>query len=70
VFSGPGRPSHLARHYYLSCAALRRIAAHGSATFAMRIPVPARAGHAKLDWQLQATDVATAVIVTIRGRSR
>jgi hypothetical protein len=70
VFSGPGRPLYLARHYYLNCAAIRRIAAHGSVTFAMRIPVPARAGQAKLDWQLQGTDVATAVVVTIRGRSR
>jgi hypothetical protein len=59
VFSGPGRPLYLARHYYLNCAAIRRIAAHGSATFAMRIRVPAGAGHAKLDWQLQGTDVAT-----------
>jgi uncharacterized protein DUF4232 len=69
VSSGPGKSQYLARHYYLNCAALRRIAAHGSAIFAMRIPVPA-AGQAKLDWQLQDTDVATAVVVTIRGRSR
>lgn len=70
VFSGPGKLLYLARHYYLNCAAIRRIPAHGSVTFAMRIPVPAGAGQAKLDWQLQGTDVATAVIVTIRGRSR
>jgi hypothetical protein len=36
----------------------------------MRIPVPAGAGQAKLDWQLQDTNVATATVVTIRGRSR
>jgi hypothetical protein len=36
----------------------------------MRIPVPAGAGQAKLGWQLQAADVATAVVVTIRTRSR
>jgi hypothetical protein len=70
VFSGPGRPLYLARHYYLNCAAIRRIAAHRSATFAMRIPVPAGAGQAKLDWQLQGTDVAAAVVVTIHGGSR
>jgi hypothetical protein len=70
VFSGPGRALYLTRHYYLNCAAVRRIAAHGSVTFAMRIPVPAGAGQAKLDWQLQATNVATATVVTIRGRSR
>jgi hypothetical protein len=70
VFSGPGRLLSVARHYYLNCAAIRQITAHRSATFAMRIPVPAGAGQAKLDWQLQATDVATAVVVTIRGRSR
>ena len=68
VFSGPDRP--LARHYYLNCAAVRRIAAYGSVTCAMRIPVPAGAGQGKLDWQLQATNVATATVVTIRGRSR
>ena len=68
VFSGPGRPSYLVRHYYLNCAAIRRIPAHGSATFTMRLPVPAGAGQAKLDWQLQDADVATAAVVTIRGR--
>jgi hypothetical protein len=70
VFSGPGRPSHLERHYYLNCATARWIPAHGSATFAMRIPLPATAGQAKLDWQLQGTDVAAAVVITIRSRSR
>jgi hypothetical protein len=70
VFSGPGRSVYVDRHYYLNCAAIRQIAAHGSVTFAMRIPVPAGAGQAKLDWQLQGTDVATATIVTIRGRRR
>lgn len=70
VFSGPGRPMYLTRHYYLNCTAIRRIAAYGSVTFAMRIPVPAGAGHAKMDWQLQDADVATAVVVTVRGRPR
>jgi hypothetical protein len=70
VFSGSGRPMYLTRHYYLNCAAIRRIAACGSVAFAMRIPVPAGAGHAKLGWQLQGADVATAAIVTIRGRPR
>lgn len=68
AFSGPGRPSSLARHYYLNCAAIRRIPASGSVTFAMRMPLPAATGQAKLDWQLQGTDVATAEVVTIRGR--
>ncbi len=70
VFSGPGKPSNLVWRYYLNCAAIRRIPARRSGSFAMRIPVPAGAGQAKLDWQLQGTDVATAVVVTIRGRSR
>jgi len=70
VFSGPGRRSYLTRRYYLNCAAVRRITAHGSVTFAMRIPVPAGAGQAKLDWQLQGTNVAAATVVTIRRRSR
>jgi len=68
IFSGPGRPLYLTRRYYLNCAATPPIAAHGSVTFAMRMPVPAGAGLAKLDWQLQATDVAIAVIVSIHGR--
>jgi Protein of unknown function (DUF4232) len=70
VFSGPGRPMYLTRHYYLNCAAIQRIAAHRSVTCAMRMPVPAGTGQAKLDWQLQDTDVATAVVITIRGRPR
>ncbi len=70
VFSGPGRHLYQERHYYLNCAAIQRIAAHGSVTFAMRIPVPAEAGQAKFDWQLQDTNIATAVGVTIRGRPR
>ena len=70
VFSGPSRPLSPARHYYLNCAAIRQIAAHRSVTFAMRIAVPAAAGQAKLDWQLQATDVVAAAVVTIRGRSQ
>ena len=70
VFSGPGRLLHVARHYYLNCAAIRRIAAQGTVTFAMRIPVPAGAGQGKLDWQLQDTDVAAAEVVTIHRRSR
>ena len=59
VFSGPGRRVYLTRHYYLNCAAIRRIAAYGSVALVMRIPVPAGAGYAKLDWQLQGADVAT-----------
>lgn len=70
VFTGPGRHLYVERHYYLNCAAVRWIAAHGSVTFAIRIPVPAQAGQAKFDWQLQDTNIATAVGVTIRGRSR
>jgi Protein of unknown function (DUF4232) len=70
VFSGPGRLVHVARHYYLNCATIRRIAAHRTVTFTMRIPVPARAGQAKLDWQLQDTNVAAADVVTIHRRSR
>jgi Protein of unknown function (DUF4232) len=67
LFSGPGRLLYVARHYYLNCAAVRRIAAHVSVTFAMRIPVPAGGGRAKLDWHLQGTDVAAAEVVTVHG---
>lgn len=70
VLSGPGRSMHLARHYYLNCAATGPIPARGSVTFAMRMPVPAGAGKAKLDWHLQGTNVATAAVVTIRGGPR
>ena len=69
VFTGPGRHLYLERRYYLNCAAIRQIAAHRSVTFAMRIPVPAQAGRAKFDWQLQDTNIATATAVTIRSRS-
>jgi len=69
VFTGPGKHLYQERHYYLNCAAIRQIAAHGSVTFAMRIPVPDQAGQAKFGWQLQDTNVATAVVVTIRSRS-
>jgi hypothetical protein len=69
VFTGPGKHLYLERHFYLNCAAIRRIPAHRSVTFAMRIPVPAQAGQAKFDWQLQDTNIATATVVTIRARS-
>ena len=70
VFTGPGKHLYQERHYYLNCAAIRQIAAHRSVTFAMRIPVPAQAGQAKFDWQLQDTNIATATGVTIRHRPR
>jgi hypothetical protein len=70
VFTGPGKHLYLERYYYLNCPAIRRIAAHGSVTFAMRIPVPAQGGRAKVDWQLQDTNIATATVVTIRSRSQ
>jgi len=70
VFSGPGRPWYLARRYYLNCAASGPIPARGSVTFAMRMPVPSGTGQAKLGWQLQGTNVATALVVTIRARGR
>jgi hypothetical protein len=63
---GPGKSRYLARHFYLNCAAIRQIAARGSVTFAMRMPVPSTDGQAKFGWQLQGTDVATARIVAIR----
>jgi hypothetical protein len=66
VSSGPGKSRYLVRHYYLNCGAIRQIPAREAVTFAMRIAVPSRAGQAKLGWQLQGTDVATARIVTIR----
>jgi hypothetical protein len=66
VSSGPGKSQYLARHYYLNCAAIRQIPARESVTFAMRMPVPSRAGQAKFGWQLEGSDVATARIVTIR----
>jgi hypothetical protein len=70
VSSGPDNSGYVVRRYYLNCAAVRRIPARGSVTFAMDMPTPARTGQAKLDWQLQGTDVATAMIVTIRRPSR
>lgn len=70
VSSGPGKSAYVTRYYYLNCAAVGRIPAHGSVAFAMRMPVPGAAGRAKLDWQLQGTDVATAVEVTLSERPR
>ena len=67
VPSGRSRSAYVVRHYYLNCATVRRIPARRSVTFAMRMPVPARAGQAKLDWQFQDADVATAVGVMIGG---
>jgi hypothetical protein len=67
VSAGPGRSASVVRHYYLNCAAVRRIPAHGSLTFEMRMLAPSRTGMAKLDWQFQDADVATAMIVTIRA---
>jgi hypothetical protein len=60
----------LTRYYYLNCSAVRRIPAHGSATFAMLMPAPANTGQAKVDWQLQDSNVAAAGVVTIGGRGR
>jgi hypothetical protein len=65
--SGPGPSMNVVRRYYLNCAAARLIPAHGSVTFAIRTPVPGETGSAKLDWQMQDTDVAVADIVTIGG---
>jgi len=65
---GPGKPGYVVRRYYLNCGAARRVPAHRSITFMMRTPVPAVAGLAKLDWQLQDANVATAVEVLIRAQ--
>jgi hypothetical protein len=69
VSTGPGKPGYVVRRYYLNCGAAQRVPAHRSITFMMRTPVPAVAGLAKLDWQLQDADVATALGVIIRARS-
>jgi len=68
VSSGPRLSQYLARHYYLNCTAIRQIPARESVTFAMRMLVPSRAGQAKFGWQLQASNVGTARIITIRRR--
>jgi len=69
VDAGHRRTVLVQQRFYLNCAAVRQIPAHGSVTFAMRIRVPAASGRAKYDWQLQDTDVATAGVVTIRRAS-
>ncbi len=67
IAAGNARTVAVQQHFYLNCAAVRQIPAHGSVTFAMRIAVPATPGRAKYDWQLQDTDVATAGGLTVRA---
>jgi hypothetical protein len=69
VDAANGQTVVVQQRFYLNCAAVRQIPAHGSVTFAMRIRVPAASGRAKCDWQLQDTEVATAGTVTVRGPS-
>jgi len=66
IVAGHAQAVAVQQRFYLNCAAVRQILAHGSVTFAMRIAVPAAPGRAKYDWQLQDTDVATAGDVTVR----
>ena len=66
VPAGGGKAVAVQQRFYLNCAAVRQVPAHGSVTFAMRIPAPAASGRAKYDWQLQDTDIATAGMVTVR----
>jgi hypothetical protein len=68
VSTGPGGPGAVLRRYYLNCAAVQAIPAHRSITFVIRTPVPGIAGMAKLDWQLQGTNVTSATGVLIRAR--
>jgi hypothetical protein len=51
-----GAKSHADGFYYLNCAAVSAIGAHGSVTFQMRLPLPlsqAPGVYYKLDWQIQ-----------------
>jgi hypothetical protein len=61
------QPATVRHDYSLNCAGVHRIPALGSVQFAMRIPVPAGSGSAKMGWQLHNSEVATATIVNLGG---
>ena len=72
--TGPGAPrSHLVRYYYLNCATVQAIPAHGSVTYQMKLPLPSGlpAGvYVKLDWQIQGGTGPVAVTsVTVEPRT-
>lgn len=63
----PGPVRSAFHRYYLNCPAAPPIPAHGSVTFAMRVPVPAFTGKAraaKYGWILRGTTVQTGGAVT------
>jgi len=71
---GPGAAkSYLVRYYYLNCATVQVIPAHGSVTYQMKLPLPSGlpAGfYSKLDWQIQGgTGPAAATPLTVEPRT-
>ncbi|HUA29299.1 MAG TPA: DUF4232 domain-containing protein [Streptosporangiaceae bacterium] len=50
-------PRSQVHRYYLNCGAASTVPAGGSVTFAMRLPVPDKAGAAKYGWVLQGTSL-------------
>lgn len=72
--TGPGAPrSHLVRYYYLNCATVQAIPAHGSVRYQMKLPLPSGLPggvYAKLDWQIQGgTGPAAVTSVTVEPRT-
>jgi hypothetical protein len=72
--TGPGaRRNHLVRYYYLNCATVQAVPAHGSVTYQMKLPLPSGlpAGvYVKLDWQIQGGTGPVAVTsVTVEPRT-
>jgi hypothetical protein len=61
--------SYLVKYYYLNCATVQAIPAHGSVTYQMKLPLPSGlpAGfYSKLDWQIQGgTGPAVATSLTV-----
>jgi Protein of unknown function (DUF4232) len=72
--TGPGAAkSYLVKYYYLNCATVQAIPAHGSVTYQMKLPLPSglpSGVYAKLDWQIQGgTGPAAVTSVTVEPRT-
>jgi len=68
--TSPGNAkSYLVKYYYLNCATVQAIPAHGSVRYQMKLPLPSAlpAGlYSKLDWQIQGgTGPAAATSLTV-----
>jgi len=72
--TGPGAAkSYLVKYYYLNCATVQAIPAHGSVTYQMKLPLPSGlhvGSYSKLDWQIQGgTGPAAATSLAVEPRT-